>query len=99
MFQHYSSGTLFNENIIVSSTNGQGIQFCTGNATATATLAASKTISIGPAGFSAGTLLLKQFTQVGSTAQTLNQTSGFWYFNFRVQVQDLMEMLILISLK
>jgi hypothetical protein len=71
-----SAGTLFNENIIVSSTNGQGIQFCTGNATATATLAASKTISIGAAGFSAGTLLLKQFTQVGATAQTLNQTSG-----------------------
>ena len=71
-----SAGTLFNDNIIVSSTNGQGVQFCSGNATATATLAASKTISIGTAGFSAGTLLLKQFTQVGATAQTLNQTSG-----------------------
>lgn len=72
----YSSGTLFNDNIIVSSTNGQGVQFCSGNATATATLAASKTISIGAAGFSAGTLLLKQFTQLGATAQTLNQTTG-----------------------
>ncbi len=71
-----SAGTLFSDNIIVSSTNGQGIQFCTGNATATATLAASKTISIGAAGFSSGTLLLKQFTQVGATAQTLNQTTG-----------------------
>ena len=72
----YSSGTQFNDNIIVSSTTGQGVQFCSGNATATATLAASKTISIGSAGFSAGTLLLKQFTQVGATAQTLNQTTG-----------------------
>ncbi|MFN8115455.1 MAG: T9SS type A sorting domain-containing protein [Bacteroidia bacterium] len=72
----YSSGTQFNDNIVVSSTTGQGVQFCSGNATATATLAASKTISIGSAGFSAGTLLLKQFTQVGATAQTLNQTTG-----------------------
>lgn len=72
----YSSGTLFNDHIIVSSTNGQGVQFCSGNATATATLAASKTISIGASGFTAGTLLLKQFTQLGATAQTLNQTSG-----------------------
>jgi hypothetical protein len=72
----YSTGTLFKENIIVSSNNGQGVQFCSGNATATATLAAAKTISIGSAGFSAGTLLLKQFTQVGATAQTLNQTTG-----------------------
>lgn len=71
-----SSGTLFNDNIIVSSTNGQGVQFCSGNATATATLAASKTISIGAAGFTAGTLLLKQFTQLGATPQTLNITSG-----------------------
>ncbi|MBL7935458.1 MAG: hypothetical protein JNM51_06590, partial [Bacteroidia bacterium] len=72
----YSSGTIFNDNIIVSSTNGQGVQFCTGNATATATLAASKTISISGAGFSSGTLLLKQFTQLSNTAQTLTQLTG-----------------------
>jgi len=65
------AGTLFNDSIVVTSTNGQGVIFCNGNATATATLAAGKTISIGAGGFSSGTLLLRQFTQVGPTAQTL----------------------------
>lgn len=70
----YSVGTVFNDNIIVTSTNGQGIQFCGGNTIATATLSATKTISVGGAGFSVGTLLLKQFTQVGATAQNLTLT-------------------------
>ena len=69
-----SAGTTFNNNIIVMSTSGQGVQFCTGNTTATATLSAGKTIGIGAAGFSAGTLLLKQFTQSGATAQSLTLT-------------------------
>lgn len=70
----YSTGTLFNENIIVTSTNGAGVQFCSGNSTATTTLAANKTIGIGGAGFSSGTLLLKQFTQAGTTSQNLTLT-------------------------
>ena len=70
----YSAGTTFNNNIVVSSTAGQGVGFCTGNASATATLAAGNTISVGPGGFSAGTLLLRQFTQQGSTAQSLTLT-------------------------
>lgn len=70
----YSAGTNFNGNIVVTSTFGQGVQFCSGNATASATLAAAKTISIGAGGFSVGTLLLKQFTQVGATAQSLTLT-------------------------
>jgi hypothetical protein len=69
-----SAGTSFNNNVVVSSTNGQGVQFCGGNATATATLAAGNSISVGPGGFSAGTLLLWHFTQVGATPQTLNLT-------------------------
>jgi hypothetical protein len=68
-----SAGTLFNDNIVVSSTNGQGVQFCGGN-TATATLAAGKTIAVGSGGFSAGTLLLRQFTQTGATPQNLSLT-------------------------
>ncbi len=72
----YSPGTIFNDNIIVTSTTGAGVQFCYGNATATATLATGKTISIGGAGFTAGYLMLKQFTQLGATPQTLVQTSG-----------------------
>src|SRR5882724_2670907 len=67
----FSTGTMFNDNIVVNSTGGQGVQFCGGNVTATATLSAGKTISIGGAGFSAGTLLLRQFTQNGATAQNL----------------------------
>lgn len=70
----YSAGTLFNDNIIVTSTNGQGVQFCGSNTTATATLAAGKTITVGPAGFSAGVLLLRQFTQTGTTPQNLPLT-------------------------
>lgn len=69
-----STGTTFNDNIIVTSTNGQGVQFCTGSATAAAALSAGKTISIGAAGFSAGTLLLRQFTQLGGTPQSLTLT-------------------------
>ncbi|HVM88997.1 MAG TPA: T9SS type A sorting domain-containing protein [Puia sp.] len=70
----YSTGTVFNDNIVVNSTNGQGVQFCTGNTTATVSLAAGKTIAVGASGFSAGTLLLKQFSQIGSTSQSLTLT-------------------------
>jgi len=71
-----SAGTIFNNNIVVSSTFGQGVQFCGGNTTATATLAAGQTISIGAGGFTTGTLLLRQFTQVGATVQSLTLTSA-----------------------
>ncbi len=70
----YSVGTTFNNNIVVNSTSGSGVQFCTGNTTATATLASGQTLSVGSSGFSSGTLLLRQFTQTGSTAQNLTLT-------------------------
>lgn len=73
---YYSAGTQFNEDIVVNSSNGQGVQFCNGNTTASAALAAGKTISIGGVGFSAGTLLLKQFTQTGTTSQNINITGN-----------------------
>ena len=66
-----SAGTIFNNNIMVSSTNGQGVQFCGGNSSASAILSSGNTISVCGAGFSAGTLLLQQFTQTGPTAQNL----------------------------
>jgi hypothetical protein len=69
-----SAGTIFNGNIVVTSTSGQGVQFCNGNATATATLSPGYTISVGAGGFSAGSLLLRQFTQSGSTVQSLTLT-------------------------
>ncbi len=70
----YSQGTTFADNIVVNSTSGYGVVFCTGNTTASAALAAGKTISVGSAGFSSGTLLLRQFTQTGPTPQSLTLT-------------------------
>src|SRR5882724_5787017 len=69
-----STGTIFNDDIVVNSTGGQGVQFCGGNATATATLSATKTITVGAGGFSNGILLLRQFSQIGATAQNLTLT-------------------------
>jgi hypothetical protein len=71
-----SAGTVFNGNIVVTSTNGQGVVFCNGNTTATATLSSGYTISVGAGGFSAGTLLLRQFTQSGPTPQSLTLTGS-----------------------
>lgn len=72
----YSAGTVFNGNIVVTSTNGQGVLFCNGNTSATATLSSGYTISVGAGGFSAGTLLLRQFTQSGPTVQSLTLTGS-----------------------
>jgi hypothetical protein len=72
----YSAGTSFNGNIVVNSSGGQGVQFCGGNATATATLGGGRTIAVGSAGFAGGVLLLRHFTQVGATAQNLLLTGN-----------------------
>ncbi|HEV2481309.1 MAG TPA: hypothetical protein VGS79_16670, partial [Puia sp.] len=70
----YSAGTTFNNNIVLNSTSGSGIQFCTGNNTATATLAAGYTMSVGSLGYTAGYLNLRQFTQLGTTPVNLTLT-------------------------
>lgn len=70
----YADTTTFNDSIIVTSVSGNGVQFCNGTSTATAWLTAGNTVSIGPAGFSSGTLLFRQFTQIGPTAQNLPLT-------------------------
>ncbi|MBK8876518.1 MAG: PKD domain-containing protein [Bacteroidetes bacterium] len=67
-----SGATLFNGNIILNSTSSGGISFASGGGSAT--LASGKTISIGSSGFAADFLTLKNFTQNGSTAQTLTLT-------------------------
>lgn len=69
----YLGATTFNENIVVNSTNGSGVQFCE-NAGGSATLAATKTITVGGTGFSVGTLSLPRFTQTGGTLQNLSLT-------------------------
>jgi hypothetical protein len=68
----YNGASAFNGNIIVNSTAGIGIPFCAG--TGTATLANTKTITVGSSGFSTGTLTLQKFTQTGSTAQVMTFT-------------------------
>ena len=67
-----STGNTFNGNIIVSSTGGGNIQFCAGSNSATATLSSGYTITVGSGGFSAGSLVLRQFTQSGTTVQNLS---------------------------
>jgi len=65
-----ASGTQFNGNIILNSTGaGGGIRF--GQGGGTSTLASTKTISIGSSGFNSGELRIANFTQNGSTSQTL----------------------------
>jgi hypothetical protein len=59
----------FNGNIVVNSTSVFGISFSSAGA-GSSVLASGKTISIGGSGF-VGTLLLRNFTQIGTTAQSL----------------------------
>ncbi|MEO6734084.1 MAG: DUF2341 domain-containing protein [Ferruginibacter sp.] len=73
-----ATGTMFNGNIIVNSTNGTGtagVTFGNGPGTAvTSTLATGKTISVGGTGFTAGRLLIRRMTQSGATAQSFTLT-------------------------
>lgn len=72
---HTGAGNQFNGNIVLNSYNGAaGIRI--GNNNGTSTLAATKTISVGGSGFSAGSLRIRNLTQVGATAQTLNITGA-----------------------
>lgn len=69
----YNGVNTFNGDIIVENLTGTGILFCE-NAGGTATLADTRTITIGGLGFNAGDLRLLRFTQVGATAQSLSLT-------------------------
>lgn len=59
----------FNENIVIECSGAGGINI--GTVSGGDTLASGKTITIGSNGFTAGTLVLRNFVQVGSTAQSL----------------------------
>jgi len=72
--QNAISTATFSNNIVVNSTSGAGVQF--GISGGTSTLTAGNTISVGGAGFTSGTLLFKNFTQQGSTAQSITLTTG-----------------------
>ncbi len=72
---HGAAGTTFAENIVVNSTgSARGVRF--GQAGGTSNLATGKVIEIGVSGFSSGSLRLRNFTQTGSTAQSISVTSG-----------------------
>lgn len=64
----------FNGNILVECSSSGGISF--GAASGGDTLASGKTISIGSNGFTAGTLLMRNFIQLGSTAQTISLSAA-----------------------
>jgi gliding motility-associated-like protein len=67
----YSNSTaIFKGNVYINSTAGLGIYLS--DNTGAVSLASGKTISVGTVGFTAGTLNLMNFTQLGSTAQTIN---------------------------
>lgn len=73
---HNVAGTQFNGNVIVSQPNpGTGIYF-SNNATGSSTMAATKTISIGPLGYSSGDLGIYRFTQNGSAPVNLTLTGN-----------------------
>ncbi len=67
-----TSNTQYKGNLMLSSTGTGGITF--GNSGGASTLDSGKTITIGSTGFTNDVLLLKNFTQLGNTAQTLNLT-------------------------
>ncbi|WP_177199953.1 T9SS type A sorting domain-containing protein [Flexibacter flexilis] len=69
-----SSPVIFNDNIEVTNTGLTNIAFGASSATSSAMLADGKTVTIGAAGFSGGSLSFIRFTQVGNTAQTLTLT-------------------------
>lgn len=72
---HTASGNLFKGNVVFISTgSSQGIRL--GQNGGTATLSSGRTITIGGAGFSSGELRLRNFTQSGTTAQSMTTFSG-----------------------
>ena len=75
-----NSHSAFNENIVLSSTNANtdGVYFGYGGGSAT--LAATKTVSLGT--FTGGTLYFKNFTQTGNTAHTFNLPSNCQFYSF-----------------
>lgn len=63
----------YNGNIVVNNTGASGGVFF-GTLGGTATLATTRTITVGGTGFTTGRLLIRDFTQTGTTAQSLTLT-------------------------
>ncbi|HEX2617721.1 MAG TPA: hypothetical protein VHL57_09280, partial [Flavobacteriales bacterium] len=65
----------FNGNVQVNNTSTGAIRFGAGG-TGAAVLAAAKTLTVGAGGFASGVMLLRNFTQVGTTGQVVNMGSN-----------------------
>jgi len=77
---HNSAGNQFNGNIILNATAGNGIRFGQGGGTPNSTLATTKTITVGGSGFSVGSLRIRNFNQVGGTAQNITLTGSALFY-------------------
>ena len=80
MLADYSLGNEFNGDIIVESTGSNGIRF--GQNNGSATLSATHTVSEGSLGFDNGELRFRNFTQIGTTAQSLTLTGTAYLSNY-----------------
>lgn len=69
-----ASGTQFNDNIILENASTGSIRF--GQGSGTGSLAIGKTITFGPTGFLNGSLYFRNFTQLGSSSQSLQLPAG-----------------------
>ncbi|MBD80926.1 MAG: hypothetical protein CL840_18560 [Crocinitomicaceae bacterium] len=76
-----SVGT-YNGNIVLVSSNASSDGVYFGNGGGSATLAATRTITVGGGGFIAGSIYLRNFTQTGATAQTLTNTGTGYIYNY-----------------
>lgn len=71
-----NSANAYNGNIVIENTNAGSDGFSFGTNGGSGTLAAGRTISIGAGGFNGRVLILRNFTQLGATAQTLQPTGA-----------------------
>ncbi len=75
-----SGSATFNANLTVSSVTGSGIYF--GQGGGSCTLTSGQTLSVGAGGYNKGYLYLRNFTQSGSSQQTLHLTGTAFLYNF-----------------
>jgi len=76
-----TSSNIYNDNIIITATDLTTDGFYFGTSGGMGTLANTKTVSIGGAGFIGNNLYFRNFTQVGATPQTLLTTGSACTFN------------------
>ncbi|MCB0480792.1 MAG: T9SS type A sorting domain-containing protein [Flavobacteriales bacterium] len=84
VFCHYATGSIntYNDNIIITNSNAAADGILFGSNGGSGTLVATKTLTIGGAGFSSGELQLRNFTQTGSTAQSITLTGSGYMYNY-----------------